>query len=148
MPKKMLHLMHIENNDDHAELVSATVMESQLPCKISRFADAESGLAFLTPNNIDSTCTQAFPDIILLDLGLPGINGYEFLTTLRANNMTKGIPVVVLTTSNQEKEISRAYKAGANSYIVKPASMEEFVIKLAEMSMYWSMTAELPKLVS
>jgi len=148
MSKKLLHLMHIDNNDNHANLVSATVMESQLPCQISRFADAESGLAFLTQNNVDSTNRQSFPDMILLDLGLPGIDGIEFLTTLRTNDRTRGIPVVVLTTSNQQEEISKAYKAGANSYIVKPASMEEFVIKLAEMSMYWSITAELPELVS
>ena len=83
-------------------------------------------------------------DLLVTDVRLPGISGLEFLERLRKDPLTLSIPVIVLTTSDREDEIKTAYQKGANSYIVKPARYDDFVVKLTEMNMYWGETAEVP----
>lgn len=142
---RTLQIMHVEDNDDHAELVSAIISQSNLPCTIKRFADAESATRYLfdqTQSHLERTLK--LPDLVLLDLALPGISGQEFLQKLRADNLSAAIPVIVLTTSDREEEITAAYKAGANSYIIKPARLNDFVVKMTEMNMYWAETAVVP----
>lgn len=143
---KQLSLLHIEDNDDHAELVSAAITDSRLNSKVIRFDDAESGLDYLFGRE---QClvreNYPLPDLIILDLSLPGMNGLEFLEHLRTNRQTVGIPVVVLSNTNNPGAIDAVYRKGANSYVVKPANYDDFIIKLAEMSMYWSSTSEVPR---
>ncbi|UCD65222.1 MAG: response regulator [Candidatus Zixiibacteriota bacterium] len=138
--------MLVEDNDDHAELVSAALEVNNLVGNVVRFADAETGLDYLygRPQSPQRTA-PALPDLILLDLMLPGMSGMELLKVIRNRPETKGIPVVVLTTSAHDQQIARAYEYGANSYIAKPVGHQDFVIKLAELNMFWSVTAELPR---
>ena len=138
-------IAHIENNDDHAQLVSEVVTQAALPCRIIRFVDAESGLDYLQGELQSFHRNQhPYPDLILLELDLPGMSGLTFLRHVRAYEKTKGIPIVVLTKSNNEHEIIAAYRYGANSYIIKPVNREDFLIKLTELSMYWHLTSEVP----
>jgi two-component system response regulator len=140
-----LLVMHIEDNDDHADLVLAALTQISLPRRVIRFIDAESGLDYLFGDLQSLHRSQyPFPDLILLDISLPGMGGLEFLQTVRMNQHTKGIPVVIISASVRQKEIARAYDCGANSYIIKPIGYDEFVIKLAELNMYWFQTAEVP----
>lgn len=145
MRSKALTVMLIEDNDDHAELVSAALAVNNLVGKVVRFADAEAGLGYLF-GETQSTDRQNYPlpDLILLDLMLPGMSGIEMLKVVKKRAETKSVPVVVLTTSSQDSKISEAYELGANSYIAKPVGHQDFVIKLAELNMFWSVTAELP----
>jgi len=144
MSKRLL-IMHIEDNDDHAELVAEVISQSKMACDIIRLADAEAATGYLLDGTEpEPDRTLKLPDLILLDLSLPGISGLDFLERLRGDRLTVAVPVVVLTTSDRENEIKAAYQKGANSYIVKPARYEEFVVKLAEMNMYWGETAEVP----
>jgi two-component system response regulator len=143
-PGPML-IMHIEDDDDHADLVSAALTQTRLACRVIRFIDAESGLDYLFGDLQSRRRRQyPFPDMILLDLCLPGMRGLDFLKLVRANQLTKGIPVVVLTNTGRQRDIAQAYECGANSYIVKPDAYEEFVIKLAELNGYWFLTSEVP----
>jgi CheY-like chemotaxis protein len=142
---RRLRILHIEDNDDHAELVSAAITDSRLNTRVIRFDTAESGLDYLyLRQRCNVPGDQPLPDLIILDLSLPGMSGVEFLEHLRTNTRTAGIPVVVLTTTSDPAEIESAYRKGANSYVVKPSSYDEFVIKLAEMNLYWSGTSEVP----
>ncbi len=144
MSKRLL-IMHIEDNDDHAELVAEVISQSKMACDIIRLSDAEAATGYLLDRaEPEPDRTLKLPDLILLDLSLPGISGLDFLERLRSDQLTTAVPVVVLTTSDRENEIKAAYQKGANSYIVKPARYEEFVVKLAEMNMYWGETAEVP----
>jgi CheY-like chemotaxis protein len=143
MRGKPLRILHIEDNDDHADLVAAAASENRVPCHLIRFATAEAGLDYLRLGE-----RRNGPDLILLDLALPGMNGLEFLRLVRREPTTAGIPVVVLSTSERDSDVAEAYQSGANSYISKPTSLEEFIIKLAEMNMYWSGTAELPEVAA
>lgn len=146
MGARTLLVMLIEDNDDHAELVAAALEVNNLVGSVIRFADAESGLDYLfgNPGSDDKQKNQP-PDMILLDLMLPGMSGMEMLRIIKQRPETKSIPVIVLTTSSLDSKIDKAYELGANSYIAKPIGHQDFVIKLAELNMFWSVTAELPK---
>lgn len=84
------------------------------------------------------------PKLVLLDLRLPKVDGIEVLRTIKADERTKKIPVVVLTSSRQEPDIERCYQLGANSYIVKPVDFEKFVAAVAEIGLYWLLLNEPP----
>jgi two-component system response regulator len=143
---KQMRILHIEDNDDHAELVSAAITDSRLNSRVIRFDKAESGLDYLLGRKQSSLVRGDYPlpDLIILDLSLPDMNGLEFLEHLRTNRQTAGIPVIVLSATNSPEEIDAVYRKGANSYVVKPVNYDEFVIKLVEMNMYWSGTSEVP----
>jgi two-component system response regulator len=143
MHSRTLVVMLIEDNDDHAELVSAALEVNNLVGRVVRFADAESALDHLFTES-RAARRHSLPDLILLDLMLPGMSGMEMLRIIKSHPETKSVPVVVLTTSSQDSKISKAYELGANSYIAKPIGHQDFVIKLAELNMFWSVTAELP----
>jgi CheY-like chemotaxis protein len=142
---RQMRILHIEDNDDHAELVSAAITDSRMNSRVIPFSDAESGLDYLLgleQNHAGGAHPQL--DLIILDLSLPGMPGAEFLEHLRSNQQTAGIPVVVPTNADDPDEIDAVYRKGANSYVIKPVSYDEFIIKLAEMNMYWSGTSEVP----
>jgi len=145
MNPKELTIMCIEDNDDHVELVRTAITQSMRSCRFVPFADAESAMQYMLKDCVSNDLRQCSPaDLILLDLALPGMNGLTFLKRLKSYHRTRRIPVIVLTISGDEEQIAEAYHLGANSYIVKPMNEEEFIIKLVELSMYWSLTAEVP----
>jgi len=84
------------------------------------------------------------PRVVLLDLKLPKVDGLEVLRRLRADERTKSLPVVVLTSSNEEPDITAAYRLGANSYIVKPVDFEAFARAVSEVGLYWVLLNEQP----
>jgi CheY-like chemotaxis protein len=85
------------------------------------------------------------PRVVLLDLKLPKVDGLEVLRRLRADERTKSLPVVVLTSSNEEPDIAAAYRLGANSYIVKPVDFEAFARAVSEVGLYWVLLNEQPR---
>jgi two-component system, response regulator len=85
------------------------------------------------------------PRVILLDLKLPKVDGLEVLRRLRADERTRSLPVVVLTSSNEEPDIAAAYRLGANSYIVKPVDFEAFARAVSEVGLYWVLLNEQPR---
>jgi two-component system, response regulator len=84
------------------------------------------------------------PRVVLLDLKLPKVDGLEVLRRLRADERTKSLPIVVLTSSNEEPDIAAAYRLGANSYIVKPVDFEAFARAVSEVGLYWVLLNEQP----
>ena len=120
--------------------------------KISSFRELiKEGYDVLTAHNAQNALRNVEKyslDIILLDLSLPGISGFDFLKKIKENELTKNIPIVILTTSGHDKDIDLAYNMGANSYIVKPEDTVEFIIKLNEINSYWSITSEIPKIAT
>ena len=89
--------------------------------------------------------TAPTPDLILLDLNMPKMSGHEVLEKLRDNPALESIPVVVLTTSQQEEDVLRSYKLGCNSYITKPVDLDQFVEQIRQLEAYWFKLVALPR---
>ncbi|MGH9848639.1 MAG: response regulator, partial [Blastocatellia bacterium] len=85
------------------------------------------------------------PKVILLDLKLPKVDGLEVLRRIKSDERTKAIPVVVVTTSEQDQDVVKSYNLGANSYIVKPVSFEKFVEAVSELGFYWMLLNKPPR---
>lgn len=131
-------VMLVEDNVDHAELVKRTLAEHGFLNRIHHVLDGQSALDYLFrrgayANPIDSPR----PDVILLDLRLPRIDGLEVLRTLKESAELRQIPIVVLTTSRAERDITQAYLHHANSYLVKPIGYEAFKALMDDLRTYW-----------
>jgi CheY-like chemotaxis protein len=131
-------IMLVEDNTDHAELVIRTMQEHLIANKIVHFSDGQAALDYLTRHGeYEIPETSPRPDVILLDLRLPRVDGLEVLHTIKEIDELKGIPVVILTTSEAEKDVARAYSRHANSYLVKPVGFEDFKKLMEDLGIYW-----------
>jgi CheY-like chemotaxis protein len=131
-------VMLIEDNVDHAELVIRTMQEHQIANQVRHFLDGQSALDYLLQRGeYSKPHTNPRPHVILLDLRLPRLDGIDVLKTIKENDDLKTIPVVVLTTSEAEKDVARAYYHHANSYLVKPVGFEEFRKLMDDLGFYW-----------
>jgi two-component system response regulator len=131
-------VMLIEDNLDHAELVMRTLAEHQVVNQIRHFTEGQSALDYLfRREEYTDPATSPRPNLILLDLRLPRVDGLEILKEIKNSDELRCIPVVVLTTSEAERDIARAYLNHANSYLVKPVGFEEFNKLMEDMGFYW-----------
>ncbi|MCL4530901.1 MAG: response regulator [Chloroflexi bacterium] len=131
-------VMLVEDNLDHAELVMRTLEDHRIANKIKHFTDGQSALDYLfRRGEYSDPESSPRPHVILLDLRLPRVDGLEVLKIVKEDEKLKGIPVVVLTTSEAEKDVTRAYYNHANSYLVKPLGYEEFRKLMEDLGFYW-----------
>jgi len=133
-----VQVMLVEDNVDHAELVIRTLEEHRIANKVRHFLDGQSALDYLFHRGeyLDDATTSR-PHVILLDLRLPRVDGIDVLKAIKESDELKAIPVVVLTTSEAEKDVARAYYNHANSYLVKPVGFEEFKKLMDDLGFYW-----------
>ena len=133
-----LLVMLIEDNVDHAELVIRTLEEHQIANNVRHFLDGQAALDYLFQRgDYSDQRANPRPHVILLDLRLPRMDGLDVLKTIKEDEDLKTIPVVVLTTSEAEKDVARAYYHHANSYLVKPVGFEEFRKLMDDLGLYW-----------
>jgi CheY-like chemotaxis protein len=131
-------VMLIEDNVDHAELVVRTLEDHRIANRVRHFLDGQSALDYLFRRGEFSEAPETQrPHIILLDLRLPRVDGIDVLRTIKEDQDLKIIPVVVLTTSEAEKDVARAYYNHANSYLVKPVGFEDFKKLMDDLGFYW-----------
>lgn len=131
-------IMLIEDNLDHAELIMRTTEEQPIPNEVRHFADGQSALDYLfRRNNFSDPVSSPRPKVILLDLHLPGMDGIEILRIIKSSDELRIIPVVILTTSFSETDITRAYGSHVNSYLVKPVGGEAFQELMHNLCYYW-----------
>jgi CheY-like chemotaxis protein len=131
-------VMLIEDNIDHAELVIRTLEEHRIGNRVQHFLDGQSALDYLFRQGeyAESDSTER-PHVILLDLRLPRVDGIDVLKAIKADEDLKSIPVIVLTTSEAEKDVAKAYYNHANSYLVKPVGFEDFKKLMDDLGFYW-----------
>lgn len=130
-----LHFLLVEDDDDHADLTERSLRKSEAPCEVSRVDDGEKALAFLRRQG--NYADARIPDVVLLDLKLPRLNGLEVLEQMRQDPELATIPVVMLTTSDADRDRQVAYEWHVNSYLVKPMNFTAFRQMLSEVSSYW-----------
>lgn len=140
---KLKKLLLVEDNQDDEILTRRAIEKySGFSC-IDVANDGVDALAYLSidvgllPTSNLIKRTDSLPDLILLDLKMPRLNGHEFLRYVRENPSTSHIPIVVLTTSSEEKDISLSYELGANSFLRKPVNFLDFSKLIEQLSRYW-----------
>ena len=139
-------ILIVEDNDDDYIATMRAFKKANLANPVRRCTNGDQALDYLFQRGEFSALGAApRPSIILLDLNLPGTDGREVLRDIKAEQDLLKIPVVVLTTSNAERDIEQCYAAGANSYVQKPVDFEGFIRAIARLSEYWLNIAILPK---
>lgn len=144
MPRSNTILL-IEDNPDDELLTIRALQKNNIANEISVARDGQEALDYLFGQGSfaerDTTC---LPQVVLLDLKLPKIDGLEVLRQIRASPLTQRLPVVVLTSSREESDIIASYSLGANSYVRKPVDFEQFIEAARQLGLYWLVLNEVP----
>jgi len=128
----------IEDNPDDEELTRRALKKHGLASEFIVLRDGVEALAFLL------AADQPLPHLVLLDLNLPRVNGLEVLQRLRAEPRTALLPIVILTSSNEDRDLIEGYRLGANSYIRKPVDFEQFSEAVRQLGLYWLVLNQMP----
>jgi CheY-like chemotaxis protein len=138
--KLLLNILLVEDNPDHAILTQRALMRGNTLNPVVVVEDGQAALDFLFD------AARALPALVLLDIKLPKLDGLEVLKRLRANERTRRIPVVILTSSDDERDLADSYDLGVNSYIRKPVDFEQFIKVARDVGLYWLILNEPPPL--
>ncbi|AFU68386.1 response regulator with CheY-like receiver domain, REC superfamily [Psychroflexus torquis ATCC 700755] len=130
MLKKKINVLLVEDNIIEVMKMDRTISLLKLKHKITKAKTADEAFEILKQK-------ESFPDIILLDLNMPKMSGIEFLSILKSNDSLKHIPTIILTTSDNEKDLNKCYKIGVSGYILKPLKYEDYVKKIEIVLSYW-----------
>jgi two-component system, chemotaxis family, response regulator Rcp1 len=136
-----LHILLIEDSRADARIIERALREGAVPHRLTVSPDGQHALRFLFGLLDAQAVPEREPDLILLDLNLPGIDGHQVLTRIKEDPRLRVLPVVVLTTSCREEDVFQTYHAGANTYISKPAEYERYCEVVAALRTYWLDTA-------
>jgi len=138
-------ILLVEDNPSDVKLTKRALEQNQIANKLIVAEDGREALDYLLGlGQYAGRDVRDFPAVVLLDLKLPRIDGLEVLKEIRANEHTMLIPVVILTSSDQEKDLIASYKLGANSYIRKPVDFHQFAEAVRNLGMYWLLLNEPP----
>jgi two-component system response regulator len=136
MANKMILL--VEDNPDDEALTVRALKKNNIANDLSIVRDGVEALDFLFCTGKYSTRNpQELPQVILLDIKLPKLDGLEVLRRIRANEKTRLLPVVILTSSKEEQDLIKGYRLGANSYVRKPVDFDQFVEAVRQLGLYW-----------
>ena len=133
-------ILLVEDNPDDETLALRAFKKNYMPNKVVVARDGAEALDYLFAISHD----MSLPAFILLDLKLPKIDGLEVLRRIRANEQTRFIPVVILSSSTEVQDIISCYQLGANSYVRKPVDFSQFIESLRQLGLYWLVLNELP----
>lgn len=138
-----VEILLVEDNPGDIRLIVEVLKEGKIKNNLSVVEDGEEALAYLRREG--SYKDSIVPDIILLDLNLPKINGTEVLAEIKKDPLLKYIPVIILTTSEAEQDILRAYDLHANCYITKPVNLDQFLTVVRSIENFWLTIVKLPR---
>ena len=138
-----IHILLVEDNEGDIILTMEALNEGKITNKISVARDGEQAIMFLNKEGDYHDAER--PDLILLDINLPRVDGKEVLTYVKNNSVLKTIPVVMLTTSSSEKDILESYRNYANCYITKPVDLNKFFEVVQKIENFWISIVHLPK---
>jgi two-component system response regulator len=141
-----VEILLVEDNPNDAELTLRALKKNNLANRVMHAKDGAEALEFLFAEDVYAgRSVEKTPKVILLDLKLPKVNGIEVLERIKGDERTKSIPVVVLTSSREESDLTRCYELGVNSYIVKPVEFENFVKAISDLGFYWLLLNQIPQ---
>jgi CheY-like chemotaxis protein len=137
-------ILLVEDDPKDVELTLTALEEYKLANEVVVTRDGEEALDYLYRRGNFSTRSTDNPAVLLLDLKLPKVDGLEVLQQMKSDQKLKLIPVVVLTSSHEEKDMITSYKLGVNAYVVKPVDFHEFVNAVKELGIFWALVNEPP----
>lgn len=145
MENSEFEILLVEDNINDAELAIRALKRNNVANNITHLKDGAEAIDFLLgEGKFKGRNVNNRPKVILLDLKMPKVSGIEVLEKIKSNDLTKRIPVVVLTSSKEHPDVERSYQLGANSYIVKPVDFESFRKTVNELGIYWLLLNQPP----
>ena len=142
-----VEILIVEDTPEDVELALRALRKANLTNKIQIVRDGAEAMEFIfAEGKYSGRKIEDGPKVVLLDLKLPKIDGMEVLRRIKSDPRTKTIPVVVLTSSKEQKDVVESYQLGVNSYIVKPVNFERFAAAVQDLGMYWLLLNQPPKL--
>ena len=141
-----VEILLVEDNPNDAEMTLRALRRNNLANRVHWVKDGAEALDFLLGAGAYARRDPLLaPKLVLLDLKMPKVDGIEVLRRLKADPATRTLPVVVMTSSNEERDVAESYRLGANSYIVKPVEFEAFHETVAKIGLYWVLTNRVPQ---
>ena len=144
MDADLKRILLVEDDPKDAELTLTGLAEYNLANEVDVVRDGEEALDYLYRRRSHHSRPNANPAVLLLDLKLPKIDGFEVLQQIRADEKLSMIPVVILTSSHEERDLVRSYELGVNAYVVKPVDFHQFVNAVKRLGMFWAVINEPP----
>jgi two-component system response regulator len=142
-----VEILLVEDNSTDAELAIRALRKKNLANNLVWVKDGVEALDFIFCRGQYASRVNSTPKLILLDLKLPKVDGIEVLRTIKADVRTRTIPVVMLTSSHEERDIVESYQLGVNSYIVKPVDFDKFLEMVSQVGLYWSLVNKVPQAI-
>jgi len=139
-----VEILLAEDSETDAEMTIRALQGKNLTNRLVRVKDGAEALDFIFRRGVYSERPAGLPKLLLLDLKMPKVDGIEVLREVKASEETRSMPVVVLTSSAEERDIAASYMLGVNSYIVKPVDFVKFVDEVAKAGCYWVLLNRLP----
>ena len=138
-------ILLVEDNPNDVELALRALKKQNLDSKVFVVRDGAEALDFIfASGNYAARKIDNRPKVVLLDLKLPKVDGIEVLRKVKANERTRNIPIVMLTSSQEERDVAESYRLGVNSYIVKLVDFNHFVHAVGELGIYWNLLNRVP----
>ena len=139
-----VEILLVEDSESDLQLALRALKKANVTNRIEVARDGEEALDFMLARGAHAGRPIENPRLVLLDLKLPKVDGLEVLRTLKADARTRCVPIVILTSSKEQRDIVESYDLGVNSYIVKPVDFEGFMNAVAELGLYWMLLNQAP----
>jgi CheY-like chemotaxis protein len=141
-----IEVLLVEDNPHDAEMTLSALKKHHLANRVHHVKDGAEALAFIFATGAYATRkVECSPKVVLLDLKLPKVDGLEVLKKMKSDERTQMTPVVVMTSSNEERDVVGSYRLGVNSYIVKPVDFEKFSESMRQLGLYWLLVNRAPR---
>jgi two-component system response regulator len=145
METRKIDILLVEDNPDDADLTIRALKKNGLASSIIHLQDGEEALDFIFCKGVYSDRVfEEMPKLLILDLKMPKVDGIEVLRQVKSDSRTRAMPVVLFTSSSEERDITKSYQSGVNSYIVKPVEFESFVKVVSNLGLYWLSLNQIP----
>ncbi len=139
------YILIVEDNPDDEEMTLRSLQQASLANDVQVVHDGVEALEFLFGTGaFAGRDTAHVPTVVLLDLKLPRLNGIDVLNRMRQDELTRAIPVVILTSSSEDEDMAKSYASGANSYVRKPVIFSDFASVVSELGLYWMLLNQVP----
>jgi CheY-like chemotaxis protein len=145
IPTQTIHILLVDDDPNHRFLIRKLLSKNSVRTEVTELEDGQQALDYMYRRGIYSDRGKfPDPDFILLDIKMPGIDGLKVLKVIKHDEQTQQVPVVMLTTSTLEEEIIQSYKDGANAFVTKPTSYDDFGKTITALGKFWVSVAEYP----